>query len=190
MFDIVILIGAICGPIMVIGSMALLYSGAISLRGAACDGEALSIELIKEIKLSTRYPALALFLIGFIFFISAAWFAQQGNVKKIRLDGVVSSPNELVGVEIILSAGSWKRDIRDQTGRFSFLFHPNVENLSATFVAPGYENSGVSKMITIDSDSSSIGEIDLGKRIVNSIQPQENIPPRQGPEPSDSRGLF
>ena len=84
MFDIVILIGAICGPIMVIGSMALLYSGAISLRGAACDGEALSIELIKEIKLSTRYPALALFIIGFVFFISAAWFAQQGNVKKIR----------------------------------------------------------------------------------------------------------
>ena len=58
MFDIVILIGAICGPIMVVGSMILLYTGAISLKAASNSDDALKIEFIKELKLTTRYPEL------------------------------------------------------------------------------------------------------------------------------------
>ncbi len=189
MFEIVILIGAICGPIMVIGSMILLYRGAISLQAAATS-DALSIELIDEIKLSTRYPALALFLIGFIFFISAAWFAQQGDAKKLTLEGVVSSPDELVDIEIYLSAGPWKQDISDETGKFSILFHPNIESLHATVIAPGYENSGVTRNVRINKGSVSIGTIEVGRRIVDNVVPKNDIPPRQADSALSSKGQF
>ncbi|VAW44278.1 hypothetical protein MNBD_GAMMA04-78 [hydrothermal vent metagenome] len=188
-FEMVILIGAICGSIMVVGSMILLYRGVISLQAAAAS-EALSIELIDEIKLSTRYPALALFLIGFIFFISAAWFAQQGDAKKLTLEGVVSSPDELVDIEIHLSAGPWKQDVFGEEGAFSILFHPNIESLNATVIAPGYENSGVTRRVSINKGSVSIGTIKVGRRMVDNIVPRDEIPPRQAGSTLSSGGQF
>ncbi|MCK5888645.1 MAG: hypothetical protein KAG19_01750 [Methylococcales bacterium] len=184
MFETVILIGAICGSIMVLGSMFLLYKGAISLRAAA-DHEAISIELIDEIKMSTRYPALALFLIGFVFFISAAWFAQSAETKFL-VEGNVSSPDKLIDVELHLSAGTWKQSVLDERGTFSVLFYPNMDRLIATVIAPGYENSGVTRDVRVKQNRVIIGTLEIGKRIIDDIQPQGMIIPRQTMENGQS----
>ncbi len=189
MFEIIILIGAVCGVIMVIGSMFLLYKGSISLKDAS-EKEALSIEVINEIKLSTRYPALALFVIGFIFFISAAWFAKEGDTKKITLAGTVSSPDKLSDIEIHLSAGPWKQNISDDSGTFSILFYPNVKSLKATIVAPGYKYSGISKDIKINQNIASMGTIKLGPKLVENVVPKRDNPPRQAGGTTNSGGTY
>lgn len=190
LFNLVILTGAICGPIMVIGSMILLYRGSISLQAAGNDKDALSVELIQEIKLSTRYPALALFIIGFIFFFGAAKFAQEGTIKPIVLEGIVSSPDELVDIELHLVAGPWKRDVADSSGKFSISFRPTIEKLKATIIAPGYEKTGTSKTINFDESKASIGIIKLGKRRIENMAPHEIIPERVEFNASTAVGEF
>lgn len=174
-FQIVIIIGAICGATMVIGSMLLLYSGQITL-GEASKNSALSIEIINKVKISTHYPALALFVIGFIFFIAAAWFAQT---KKITIEGAITSPDQLVDIELHLRAGPWKQDLVDDTGYFSISFRPHMESLVATIVAPGYEKTGINKVVNVNDNKVIIGEIDIGRRTIIDIYSQSQIPPRQ-----------
>lgn len=179
MFDIVILIGAICGPIMVVGSMILLYTGAISLKAASNSDDALKIEFIKEIKLTTRYPALGLFLIGFSFFLAAAWFAQKGDLDNLRLEGKIESPDELVNIELHLRAGPWKQNLTDDRGVISAIFHPSTSKLTVEIVAPGYKKSGITRDLVVKSGLADLGSIDIGPRTIDNIEPGENIPPRQ-----------
>ncbi len=178
LFEYVVFIGAVCGLIMIGGSMLLLYRGSITLDSASRDGT-LSIEVLDSFKATTRNPALGLFLIGLVFFIVAAWFAQVGALKKLTIEGAISSPDQLADIEIHLSAGPWRRNIVDQSGKFSIVFHPHMQNMVATIVAPGYEKTGIKKQISLGDDLATIGEVEIGKRIVTEVTPSNSIPDRQ-----------
>ncbi len=77
-FELVILMCALCGVIMVIGSLLLIYKGIIRLKEASCDNS-ISVELMNQIKISTRYPALAFFVCGFVFLFTAIWFSKDNQ---------------------------------------------------------------------------------------------------------------
>ena len=91
-FDFAIVIGAICGVIMVLGAIYLLKLGIINLKDIsqqahseqanakskpsekAKSPDALTIAY-NDIKISTQYPALALFVIGLAFVLGSAYLA-------------------------------------------------------------------------------------------------------------------
>src|SRR4029077_5494901 len=68
-----------CGVIMVIGSLYLLQTGRVTLSAAA-EQKALDVELMKKIKISTTYPALGLFIIGFCFTALGVYFSREDIV--------------------------------------------------------------------------------------------------------------
>lgn len=181
MFNVILFIGAICGLAMVIGSMLLLWKGNITLHEASSRDAGLSIELVKEIKVTTRNPALGLFLIGLVFFVSSALIAQEGAIEKFELSGAIESLDELVGVEVHLIAGPWKRDVLDSRGIVSEIYHPNVKKLRVKVVAPGYEFSGIGREIEVKSGKASLGKINIGRRSVEEIDTQPNSKPSQRP---------
>jgi hypothetical protein len=73
--DIVIIITAVCGLLMVIGGMVLLYKGAVTLKDSNPD-EAIKVEFKHMINVTTRYPALGLFVIGLAFTVVALYFVR------------------------------------------------------------------------------------------------------------------
>jgi hypothetical protein len=75
-FDAVIVITVVCGLLMVVGGMVLLYKGTITLKDSNPD-EAIQVEFKHMINVTTRYPALALFVIGLVFTVVALYFAQS-----------------------------------------------------------------------------------------------------------------
>jgi hypothetical protein len=76
-FDVVVVIGALCGLLMVLGSMYLLRLGIIDLKTASSspDPDALAV-IVKEIKITSRYPALGLFVIGLAFIMGVGSIAR------------------------------------------------------------------------------------------------------------------
>ena len=178
MFDWIILIGAITGLCLVIGSMLLLWKGAISLSEAS-QKEAFTAELGKQIKLTTRYPSIALFVIGLIFFVSSAQFAKEGTLKKYKLSGKVSSEDELRGVRIEVLAGPWISNVDEDDGQVRATLHPHLENMIIKIVAPGYDKPEIIKTAAISNGKISIGDVNVGNLKIKDIQPQEHIPDRQ-----------
>jgi len=178
-FNIVVFIGAICGLAMVIGSMILLWKGSIVLHNANNADCGLSIELLKEIKVTSRNPAVGLFIIGLLFFVVSALFAQKGAIAEFELSGKIKSSTDVSGVEIHLIAGPWKRDVLDSTGVFSEIYYPNVNKLRVKIIAPGYENPENGRVIEIKSGKAVFGPIDIGRRIIKSINVRSNIKPSQ-----------
>src|SRR6266498_5230438 len=84
--------GILCGIIMVLGGILLLYKGAIQLESASKD-PALTVDVFnKQFSLSTRVPALGLFVIGLLFVGSSMWVAMKTDVPRISVTG------ELAGI--------------------------------------------------------------------------------------------
>ena len=178
-FDIIVLIGALCGFSLVIGSMLLLYKGSIQLNRACKSDDGLSIELVKEIKVTTRNPALGLFVIGLVFFVSSAYFSQQGAIEDVTLSGVIESPDEVVGVEVHLFAGPWKRDVTDDRGIVSEVYYPDIKKFNVKIIAPGYAKPEINRDVEIRSGKVVLGNIDIGERKTVHVDEKPDIPPRQ-----------
>src|SRR5438067_13722224 len=75
-FDAVIVITVVCGLLMVVGGMVLLYKGTITLQDSNPD-EAIRVGFKHMINVTTRYPALGLFVISLVFTVVALYFAQS-----------------------------------------------------------------------------------------------------------------
>jgi hypothetical protein len=88
-FNCVIILGGICGLLMVVGGMVLLYRGNITLSQKSAK-EAVSLEFKNMIKITTHYPALGLFIIGLAFIIVSAIFSKPTEVKPLEIVGRVN----------------------------------------------------------------------------------------------------
>jgi len=139
MFEIVIISGAICGVLMVVGGMVLLAIGAIQLdaagKGDQASPEAMILEFKKTVKVTTHYPALALFLIGVLFICASAWFSKPGKVEPWSILGKIDSPDPAavtVAVTVDLSTLNPNYD-----GTIDSVIYPNLDRFKAVIHAPG-----------------------------------------------------
>jgi len=184
-FDVVIILGGVCGLLMVVGGMILLYKGAISLNKAS-KKDAVSLEFKKMIKVTTQYPALGLFIIGLAFIISAAMFSKPTGVSPLKIQGHVNVPDPS-SVTIFVSAGRWSLEPFTD-GTIKGLIHPSLGLLKVEITAPGYIPPTITKSIgteDIKFGVVSLGEIAFGNRIVekplinpdNIKTPTEHLPP-------------
>jgi len=162
-----ILGGMICGITMVVGGILLLYKGAIKLEVASKD-PALTVDLFKsQFSLTTRVPALGLFVIGLLFVGGTLWVARDTDVQRIPVSGEIENVDEPLTVTAYTqwSVNASRKEVSD-------VLRPSFDVLWIRVQAPGFQQ--VEKAFPKESRS---GEIKLGKvrleRVVPKIHPKE-----------------
>ena len=137
-FDLINLAGAICGIIMVCGGIMLLRVGAIKLSEAAKEGS-FSVQIRKDIKITTSYPALGIFVIGLLFIVLSAYMAKPDKELPLSILGQldVTDPG---GVTIQVEPDQLAvNSALDATGKFDKTLHPYIRRVKVTIVASGYD---------------------------------------------------
>jgi hypothetical protein len=132
-FDLILIMCGATGAMMVLGSIWLLYLGAIKLGGSGA-GHALEAEFKNQVKINVRNPALGLFALGLAFFGLALYFAKpeggplvvSGQIKISDIDGVI----------VKLKSEEWPITI--SSGGEIFTTIQPLERLSVVIDAPGY----------------------------------------------------
>ena len=153
-YDLLLLAGSLCGIIMVLGGILLLYKGAISLNQVSGE-EAFTLEFKRELRLSTRYPALGIFIIGLSFVVFSVLMGKP-ELHKLTVKATTEDLSE--PVNITLKANSWKSSLR-HTGEVLESFYPDVDTIQIVVSAPGYEPH----IKTVQISSLKEGTADLGK---------------------------
>jgi hypothetical protein len=149
-FDFVIIVTAICGLTMVAGAIWLLRTGVIKLSEAAQDGGGLDVEVMDKIKFGTRYPAVALFLIGLCFEGVSIYFAKPA----------VSEPAYIVGKLNIDDASNVTVSVQpdnvitfhpDDSGQLNQRFDVEYRTVKLDINAAGY--TPLNKHLTLSFDA-------------------------------------
>lgn len=111
-FDIMLIFSAACGVMMVGGSLALLYRGAIKLaapRGARTANKTggLIVKLWDKVEIATGSPVLGLFVVGLLFVALALYFALPPAVPSISFIGTTDEARgtRLVHSERVTAGG-------------------------------------------------------------------------------------
>jgi hypothetical protein len=84
--DVLAVVGALCSLLMVGGSLYLLNRGIVTLKEANPE-EAIKVEFQKVLSIQSRYPAIALFVVGVVFLAVSFWFYEANPVRTILVTG-------------------------------------------------------------------------------------------------------
>ncbi len=137
-FEIICLAGAFCGIIMVCGGIMLLRVGAIKLSETADKGS-FAVEIRKDIKITTSYPALGIFVIGLLFICVSAYMTKPDKDLPLSILGQldVAEPSSFK-IQVEPDQLSIV-DAPDSSGRFEKTLVPRIKQLKVTFTASGYD---------------------------------------------------
>ena len=179
-YDLLLLAGSLCGIIMVLGGILLLYKGAISLNQVSGE-EAFTIEFKKELRLSTQYPALGIFMIGLSFVVFSVWMGKP-ELHKLTVKATTEQVSE--PVNITLKANSWQSSLR-HTGEVLESFYPDVDTIQIVVSAPGYEpHIKTVQISSLEEGTADLGKISLDQKIsIKDISLPNNIDPLVGVPP-------
>jgi hypothetical protein len=145
-FDIVIIIAALTGAFMVVGSIVLLAKGAISLKDLSSASE---LKIGKEFVFSTPVPALMLFVIGLGSILYSAHLSKPLVLKPVTIIGEIQGVENPSDIKVKTSMGNWPVTPASD-GKIATEITPTLKELHVTAEGPGYENS-VIKDIQISS---------------------------------------
>ncbi len=184
-FDIIVILGGICGLLMVLGGMILLYRGNITLSQTSKD-DAVSLEFRKMIKISTHYPALGLFVIGLAFVLASAYICRPKEVQPLTIKGHINTADPSSVTIFVYTGHGGLRPLTD--GNIDDIVFPNLKLLKVDINAPGYDPPTITKTIEssdIKKGTVSLGEITfLNKKVEmpqinqgNIVPVKENLPP-------------
>src|SRR5438552_10524559 len=133
-FDTVIVVTVICGLLMVVVGMVLLYKGAITLKDSSPD-EAIKVEFKRMVNITTRYPALGLFIIGLVFTVVDLYFAQSQAIPPFTIDGKLQTEHP-ADATVLISYQVYKGN-PDSDGTINQVVHPVLDNVLYQIVVPG-----------------------------------------------------
>lgn len=186
--DIVIMIVGACAVVMLLGGFVLLYKGTITLKDSNPE-EAIKVEFKHLINVTTRYPALGLFVIGLAFGCVAIYAALRDPYHEFRISGRVKA-DDPTNARVVISFPVYTISPEDKSGTFHGVVPASrLDNISCRVILPG-ENSN-----TWNKEKAEIrnGTLDLGSLSLAEPQTQEkrqgeidtNAPPLP---PLDQRG--
>lgn len=173
-FDVVILAAGLCGLTMAAGGILLLYKGAINLTQTSPD-EAVKIEFKKMLNISTRYPALGLFVIGLSFIVTALTFSKEPEVRPLEIHGRISG-SEPSAVTVRISAGNWMLQPSSE-GNIAQTIVPKMDLLLLEVNAPGYPPRRQIKRLQTQELRAGTAELDDIVFSENPV-PKPNVDPR------------
>jgi len=182
-FDIIVILSAFCGVLMVVGGIILLYKGIIKLSGTS-QNEALSLEFKKEFRVSTQYPALGIFLIGLIFVVVAMIISKPQIPSPIEFRGTLENIKRDASLSV--EASHWNLRAASD-GKINGKITPCLDILWVEVTAPGYEPAIKSiRKDEIQNGIANLGNLNL-KQIVSKVESLEknikklptgyNVPP-------------
>jgi len=180
-FDFVIIIGAVCGLVMVGGAIWLLRTGVIKLREKAEDGEGHDAleAAIDQIKIGTRYPAIALFVIGLFFVMGSTYFSRT-EVLQIPVHGVITSEEKTyvsdVKIGLYLPVQRGIPISRNGELQYTFVYLHEPNNLVAELLSPGYREHGQTVLLT-KRNGGWYFEFELGKPVAQKPKGNFNVDP-------------
>jgi hypothetical protein len=93
-FDLLLFGSAVCGLVMVCGSMWLMYKGIITLQAQSSAGQTV-FEVSKFLKLATTVPSLALFAFGALFVYLALTFGKPIDEMQTKFVELKKNFDEL-----------------------------------------------------------------------------------------------
>ena len=157
-----ILLGCvICGIIMVVGGIILLYKGAIKLESASSD-PALVLEVQKKLKLTTHIPALGLFIIGLLFVFISIFWGKSTAVKEIQITGSINVDDDAI---LVVKGDEWQ--FRCPSKEVNLVARPHLDTIYISVTAPGYQSRILTPYkITDIKDEINLGSITLVKEKV------------------------
>jgi hypothetical protein len=158
--DIIALISALAGVVIVVGSMILLYKGIIVLNAVSTvarklsGGEptqekrkrsvpgqtgdvpvAIDVQLGKDIKIKSQYPALGLFILGMLCFFGALWFSKENAPTQMDVQGNVIDSGKYTFTFTGL-IGVARPDVKGYVHKFA---PKDIEELDVQIGKPGSE---------------------------------------------------
>lgn len=187
-FDIVIILGAICGLSMVIGGMGLLYKGVITLNQASTQ-EAASLEFKKMLKITTHYPALGLFIIGLAFVIIAVVFSKSTQ-NQFEITGRITNIDDPDSLKVVITVPAWE-GTANVGGEINASVIPRIDRFNVWLTYPGYRD--FKKLIKTKESKLgviTIGEQQLQKVVEKPLPDPNNIMRVEGLPPISAHGAF
>lgn len=169
--DVLLYTGAFCSVLMVFGSLFLLYKGVLTFKQVD-PTEALRLDFQRAISIQTRYPAIALFVIGAFFLGLSLYFALAQSktalpVKPLILSGKIESDDS----EPISATAHFIDDLGETPSRITGEIRkealPDIREVIVDIVAPGYERQTQRTEAYYDKDRGELtfGTVKIGKRV-------------------------
>lgn len=176
-FDILCIIGGICSLLMVVGSLYLLYKGTITLSEKNAE-EAVQVEFKKLINITTRYPALGLFIIGWAFLGLVLYLSKTNSERPLEIQGKLMI-DDTQSVTVVGSATMLQTVPASDGGIDALIYPSRVDAIRIDIVTPGYAQGKISRVIipqNIHDQVVNFGPLDPGKKITEMpVVKQENI---------------
>lgn len=185
---------AFAGLTIVIGSLFLLYKGILTLQAVSTavkqttsteEGKdlqkesvppsALAIELGKDIKIQSQYPALGLFILGISCFFGAMYYATQAPQNSVTVEGRVNAADK--DKYLITIEGAMDVIRPDIHGNVQKLIPKDVEEVDIKVGKPG----GVVDTLVVYPANRENGKLSFGDYPPSPV-PQASLSP--GPEPT------
>jgi hypothetical protein len=152
--------GSLCGLLMVLGGMILLYTGAISLNKTSKE-EAATLEFKKLFRLTTHYPALGLFVIGLAFIVTSIAVARPPDTRLTITGSLTGAPIEDPQSLRVSMESSLRPLVDTNSGSLMIAGDPNAA-WQVIVAYPGYQI--VEKTVMVNGKKTvQIGEIRLVK---------------------------
>jgi hypothetical protein len=178
-FDILCIVGGTCSLLMVLGALILLYKGTITLSEKNAE-EAIRLEFKKLINITTRYPALGLFVIGWAFLGLVLYLSKTSSQRPLEIQGKLliddAQSATVIGSAIMLQT------VPASDGGIDALLYPSrVDAIRIDIITPGYAQGKISRVIipqNIHDQVVNFGTLDPGKKTTEMpAVKQENIIP-------------
>ena len=134
--DIVVILGAVCGVLMVAGGMLLFYKGIVTLQEVSDKPDAVTVEFKNVLKIQSRYPAYGFFVFGLAFISLAVVYSRPDQYPPITVSGEIDDavdPNAtMISVTVPLTESAL-----DSNGKFKRIFRPDFSIVRVRIQAPG-----------------------------------------------------
>ena len=171
-FEIVVLIAAACGLVMVVGGIWLLAKGAITLASAP-KTDAITIEWKKQFRINTQVPGIAFFLVGLLFLGFSMYFSRPPDIVPIEFNGQIKNVEE--PVTILVSPNQWQIPTASD-GSVEGKIYPDLSILLLVVSAPGYEPfRSVVNLRKSGKRLAKLGTLELKKKIAEIKATPDNI---------------
>jgi hypothetical protein len=152
-FELVALIGAVCGIAMVLGGIWLIAKGALTFA-ATPKTEALTLEWKKQFRLTTQVPGIAFFLVGLLFISVSLGFLRPGELVPMEFEGEIKGVEE--PVSILVRPANWELP-STTAGKINGKIYPDLSFVVLVINAPGYEP--FSKSIKVSPDGRRVAQL-------------------------------
>jgi hypothetical protein len=189
-FEIIVILCAVCGVIMVGGGIYLLYKGIIKLAAAPKE-KALSIEFKKDFRVTTQYPALGIFIIGLAFLAIALFVSKPPVPAPIEFTGTVENIDS--PLTIFVKPEKWSIGVGTD-GIVNGVVTPNLNILWIEAKAPGYKP--IKKSVRKQEIKNGIANLGVlsSEQVVAKVQPVASniidLPSGINIPPVSSEGTF